>query len=207
MKKQNFSLFCQFVPLYKHLRIIPNWIALFLLSFSCSVQAYKIEILYLNDYQLDQQLMVDGFIQFRLPDTIQEALKHEIQLSFETEIELIDRERYFGIPYSHSVKHITFETTLQFSNYNKTYYITNRRNNQVQAFANLNDALNTLGTISNFEILPFSELYRENNYFIRLRTHLNRWQLPTPLILDSLLDSDWDIDSDWEVIAIQGKPE
>lgn len=181
--------------------LLLNW--LFISSTAIADEQPQLELLYLNDYQHDQQLMLDGYIKYRLPESVQNALHHEIMLTFETQIQLLNKVHYLGVPYNREIKTIEYQTTLQYLTYNQTYYITNRRNNKVQAFKNLKDALATLGTLSSFYLSDLSDLYAYNSYHLKLRSQLDVWQLPTPLILDALIDSDWDLDSGWYSLNIK----
>lgn len=162
-----------------------------------------IEIVMLNDYQNEQQLFMDAQVHFELPKTVLDAIHHEIPLTFTTQIELIEQQRVIGIGFNRTRIDILYHTQLQYFGYNRRYVIANMRNQQVQSFDSLNDALNTLGTLSNFQLADLADLHPDTLYRIRMKVALNKWHLPTPLIIHSMFDSDWQLDSDWRSIKIQ----
>lgn len=188
--------------------LFTRWMAgalLGLLAFNLSAYAddNPIHIRYLNDYQSDQQLLLDSSIRFSLPDEILKAVQHEIPLTFETEIELNEVHPMLGIEIERNRVHIRYQTQLRYIGFNRRYIISNRRNNQVQAFENLKDALQTLGTLSNFKLTDLADLHPDTTYIINMRVRLNKWELPTPLIIDSLFRQNWHLDSGWRSIEIQ----
>lgn len=179
-----------------------------LLGFSTLSQAAddhtsSIQIIYFNDYQDNQQLVVDASVQFQFQKTVLTALQHEIPLTFNTEIELNEVHSILGMNMHRNRVTIQYQSQLQYFGYNQRYIISNKRNKKVQSFNNLKDALHTLGTLSSFRITDLAELHPNTLYAIKLRVSLNKWQLPTPLIIDALWSSDWHLDSDWSNIQIQ----
>lgn len=179
-----------------------------LLGFSALSQAAddrtsSIQIIYFNDYQDNQQLVVDASVQFQFQKTVLTALQHEIPLTFNTEIELNEVHSILGMNMHRNRVTIQYQSQLQYFGYNQRYIISNKRNKKVQSFNNLKDALHTLGTLSSFRITDLAELHPNTLYAIKMRVSLNKWQLPTPLIIDALWSSDWHLDSDWSNIQIQ----
>lgn len=175
----------------------------FLLSCSVAADTPGIQILYLNDYQEDQQLVVDASAKFHFPPKVLSAIHHEIPLTFTTEIELNEIRTLLGIPFSRNRTQIVYRTELQYIGYNRTYVIANKRNQKVQSFDSLKEAMKTLGTLSNFRIADLADLHPDTLYAVKMRISLDQWQLPTPLIIDTLWSSDWQLDSDWRSIEIQ----
>lgn len=153
-------------------------------------------------YSAEQKLLLDGTIQYRLAPKLKAALAHEVMLTFKTDIELRDAMTYLGVPYHYTIKTIQLASTLQFLTFNQTYYLHNKRTNQIQTFHRLDDALLTLGTLSSFYLVDIAELYSHKNPKARLQSYLDRWQLPAPLILDALIDSQWQLDTDWHQLDI-----
>ncbi|RUM90176.1 MAG: DUF4390 domain-containing protein [Thiomicrospira sp.] len=163
----------------------------------------SIQILYLNDYQDNQQLVLDASVRFQFKEPVLTALQHEIPLTFNTEIELNEVHSLLGFNMHRNRVTIQYQSQLQYFGYSQLYVISNKRNKKVQSFSNLKDALYTLGTLSNFRITDLADLHPNTLYAIKMRVSLNKWQLPTPLIIDALWSSDWHLDSDWSNIQIQ----
>lgn len=170
-----------------------------LFSFQSSIllASDEIRILQVTDYQEDQQLLFDSQSQFNLPDAIIEAIHSEVGLIFETEIVFLEHQRFAGIKYHRERMHVQYRTQLRYSSFSNRYTLINERNNKVQTFGSLDEALRTLGTLSSFPVLSLSELHPDQKYTLKLNIHLNHWRLPAPLVLNSLLDSDWQLDSGW----------
>jgi hypothetical protein len=65
-----------------------------------------------------------------------------------------------------------------------------------QNFASLEDALNILARQSS-EVISADLMKKEGNYVASARLRLDIAQLPKPLQVNALTDSDWTLDSDW----------
>jgi len=162
-----------------------------------------IQVLSLNDYQVNQQLVLDATIDINLAPLIIEAVNHEVPLTFTTEIELNERYSLLGIDLSRNRVKITYESQVNYFGFNKIYVISNKRNQKVQSFSSLYEALKTMGTLSSFYLANLADLHPNTLYTIKIRVALNQWKLPTPLILDALWKSDWQLDSGWHQTQIQ----
>jgi Domain of unknown function (DUF4390) len=65
-----------------------------------------------------------------------------------------------------------------------------------QNFASLEDALNML-TRQSSTVIPAALMKKDGNYMAAARLRLDIAQLPKPLQVNALTDSDWTLDSDW----------
>lgn len=179
-----------------------KWLFIFYICQGASAHA-DIQVLNLNDYQMDQRLVLDASVLFQLNANITEAVNHEVPLTFTTEIELNETYSLIGFEIPRNRVTIQYESQLNFFGFNKIYVITNKRNQKVQSFSNLSEALKTMGTLSNFYIANLAELHPDTLYTIKLRVSLNKWKLPTPLIIESMWNPAWELDSGWHQIQIQ----
>lgn len=177
--------------------------SLILMLFGVSAAQADIQILSLNDYQMDQQLVIDARVDFALDPLIIEAVNHEVPLTFVTEIELNETDYFMGISLSRNRVKIVYESQLNYFGFHKNYIISNKRNQKVQSLSSLSEALKTMGTLSNFYIANLADLHPNTFYTIKIRVSLNKWKLPTPLILDALWNPVWQLDSGWHQIQIQ----
>ena len=157
----------------------------------------EIRIIEATDYQADQQLLFDSQSQFYLPESVIEAIHNEINLTFQTEILFQEHHRFAFIKYKRKRMHVKYQTQLHYSAFTDHYTLINERNNKVQSFNSLDEALKTLGTLSAFPVLSLSELHPDQKYTLKLNINLNRWRLPAPLVINSLIDPDWQLDSGW----------
>ncbi len=170
---------------------------LLILQTSVAVASDEIRILQVTDYQQEQQLLFDSHSQFNLPDSVIEAIHNEVTLTFQTEIALHEHHRFIGIKYHRERRNVLYYTQLSYSGFNNRYTLVNERNNKVQTFSSLDEALRTLGTLSAFPIVSLSELHPAQKYTLKLNIQLNPWRLPAPLVLNSLVDPEWQLDSGW----------
>ncbi|MGC9387008.1 MAG: DUF4390 domain-containing protein [Hydrogenovibrio sp.] len=180
-------------------------IGLLFSSFASGIfaQTPGIQILFLNDYQQDQQLVVDASVKFEFSEAVLKAIHHEITLTFTTELTLNEVHRVFGLPLERNRASLRYQTQLQYDGFNRQYVITNQRNQNIRRFSNLTDAMKTLGTLSNFPVADLSDLHPNTLYSLQMRISLDRWQLPTPLIIDTLWSPAWQLDSGWYPTQIQ----
>lgn len=157
----------------------------------------------LSDYHHDQLLKANAQIEIQLPKRMRDALKHEIPLTFETEFELNEKFNFLGINLNRNRTHILYKTKLYYFTYNQLYFITNLRNGRTQSFESLKEALNTLGTIDNFTITDLAELHPNTLYTLKLRLKFDPWELPSPLLIETLTSSDWHLFSGWHSVKIK----
>ncbi|WP_024850245.1 DUF4390 domain-containing protein [Hydrogenovibrio kuenenii] len=167
------------------------------------IPAGQIRITQLNDFHEEQQLKADAQIKIALSQRMQDALQHEIPLTFETEIELDERFNFLGINLTRNRVHILYKTKLYYFTYNHLYFITNLRNKQTQSFDNLKEALNTLGTLDSFTVTNLAELHPNTRYTLKLRLKFDSWDLPSPLLIETLTSNDWHLSSGWHDVTIE----
>ncbi len=149
------------------------------------------------DYHENKQLMIDSESSFDLPDNIIEAIYHEVPLSFKITIELTERSSVLGFKYQRMRKKIEFHTQLYASGVNRLYSLYNSRNHKSQTFKTLEEALQTLATLRAFPVLSLAELHPEQRYTLRMRIQLDKWKLPTPLLIEAIFTDNWLLDSQW----------
>lgn len=170
---------------------------LLVFSSSAALASEQIQITEVTDYHVEDQLLFDSKTQFQLSDKVLKAIQNEITVTFKTKIVFEEHHTAIGIRYRRQRMKIQYHTQLHYASFTNRYTLINERNNKVQSFKSLDEALRTLGTLSSFSVLPLSELHPNQKYTLKLNINLDRWRLPAPLILNSLLDSDWKLDSGW----------
>lgn len=159
----------------------------------------------LTPYWNSLSLYFDAQTRIQLPQRVEDALLHEIPLTFTTQIEVRQSKTLAGVSYHSTIKEIRYETDLSYFNFNQKFLLMNQRNKKVKLFSSLKKTLETLGTFERFPLLTlddFPSLAEGTHYEVRMRIALNRWKLPAPLTLEALYLSDWDLDSGWVGVAI-----
>jgi hypothetical protein len=157
----------------------------------------SITLIKVVDYRDNQQLKIDSLSRFKLGEAQIEAINHGISLKFRTEILLTESSSLLGFPYQRTRKHFRYHTELTSFGLNRQYLLFNNRNDKRQHFSSIDRALETMGTLDDFEIANLKELHPTQKYRLRVRIYLDYWALPSPMLLDALLDDSWRLDSGW----------
>lgn len=122
---------------------------------------------------------------------VEQALTHGVPLYFVGEF-LLTRSRWYWI--SEVVARGELTAKLSYNILTRQYRIT--RGALFQNFDNLDDALQVLNHQS-FAPFPAALLSRGGGYVAAVRLHLDVTQLPKPLQINALANTDWDLDSGW----------
>jgi len=170
---------------------------------SLSHASDEIRIIRVSDYQQEQQLLLDSESHFNLPEAVIKAIHHEVPLTFKTEIVLSEQTQRLGLTFERTRVAIEYDTRLYVVGVNRRYVLHNSRNHNEQSFESLESALLTLGTLQGFPIIQLSELHPKQHYALKMRISLDYWQLPAPLLIESLFANHWQLSSDWHEVSIQ----
>ncbi|MGM0540909.1 MAG: DUF4390 domain-containing protein [Pseudomonadota bacterium] len=173
------------------------------LMMSTAQASDEIKIISASHYLQDQKLFLDSQSLFNLPEAIVNAINHEIPLTFKTEIRLSEKTRRLGFEYERTRVAIEYQTRLYVEGVNQRYFLYNTRNLKEQSFTTLESALLTLGTLQSFPVINLSELHPKQHYTLKIRISLDHWQLPAPLLIESLFKEHWQLDSGWYELSIQ----
>lgn len=167
-----------------------------------SLASDDIMIVRVSDYQQDHQLLLDSESHFHLSEELISALHHEVPLNFKTEIRLVEETKWLGFTFKRTRQSIEYHTQLNAYGFNQRYVLYNNRNRKVQTFQTLESALQTLGTLQAFPVIPLSELHPDQSYRLKMKISLDPWKLPAPLVIESLYNSEWRLSSDWFEVTI-----
>lgn len=163
------------------------------------VKPSSIHISYFHPYFEAGKLRIDSQVMFSLSPEMEQALQHQIPLTFDIEVKLLEQQAFY---FEREVKTIHYQIKVLYFNYSHKFIISNQRSQANQSFTSLKDALQTFGTIRNFKIIDLADLSSDKTYSIAFRVSFNRWKLPTPLIIDSFLDKSWYLASDWRKMTL-----
>ena len=122
---------------------------------------------------------------------VEQALTHGVALYFIGEFSLV-RHRWYWL--DEVVAQDEQTVRLSFNALTRQYRITH--GSLFQNFNNLDDALRTLGHHS-FAQVPAMPLRSSTAYVASVRMHLDHTQLPKPLQINALVNTDWEMDSGW----------
>lgn len=130
---------------------------------------------------------------------LEDAVGRGVPLNFRFEIE-ITRKRWYWAD-----EHVAGRVL----RYRLSYHALTRQyrlsvGNLHQNYESLSDALAMLGRIARLHVADRSELVPGEAYRVALRLSLDHDQLPKPLQIDALADSDWRVEAKtlrWEFVA------
>ena len=187
--KKTLSLFCQLTLLLS-------------LCICASVaNAEGITVLKASTRLVDDGYEILADFKISLPPAVTEALKHGVALNFVSEL-TITRSRWYWLDTAVIQNEQT--TKLSYNALTRQYRIS--RGTLFQGFSNLESALRVLGHQSAPPV-PASALDSGGGYVAKLlksqtkytafaQMHLDTSQLPKPLQVSALTDSDWNLESE-----------
>jgi hypothetical protein len=126
-----------------------------------------------------------------LNPVVEQALTHGVALYFTAEFTLL-RHRWYWL--DEVVAQDEQTVRLSYNALTRQYRITH--GSLFQNFNNLDDALHTLGHQS-FEQFAALSLKPGAGYVASVRMRLDPTQLPKPLQINALVNTDWEMDSGW----------
>ena len=141
-----------------------------------------------GDYQLDAKL------EFNFDPEMIDALEHGVSISIDINI-LIKRERNWL--WDPKVKEKTLNFRLEQHPLSDRYLVTNLNDKNVRQFQTLDAALEFLGTIHNYLLVPRSALARDEKYICMIKAELNTEALPPALRPIAAVSKKWQLDSPW----------
>lgn len=125
------------------------------------------------------------------PLVVEQALAHGVALYFVSEFSLI-HPRWYWLNENLALDSQTIK--LSYNALTRQYRISFGA--LYQNFANLEDALSVLRHRS-FDARPVAEILPDVRYIAAVRMHLDLDQLPKPLQINALINSDWTLDTGW----------
>lgn len=152
-------------------------------------------------HAVDEGYEISADFKITLPPTVAEALKHGVTLNFVSEL-TITRSRWYWL--DSAVTQSEQTTKLSYNALTRQYRIS--RGTLFQGFSNLESALRVLGHQSAPPV-PASAFTSGGGYVAKLlksetrytafaQMRLDTSQLPKPLQVSTLTDSDWNLESE-----------
>lgn len=139
-------------------------------------------------YQLDAQ------IDYKLSDTVLDALENGVPITIEIRIEVYRPREYL---WKEEIASLRQRYRLEYHALSQQYLVTNLNTRAQQGYPSRSAAIEAVGTITDLPMLDRRLLKRDENYKARLRASLDIEALPAPLRLLAYLSSDWRVSSKW----------
>ena len=140
----------------------------------------------------DEAYVLEADIQFKLNDSLTEAVERGVALYLVLEIE-ITRARWYWLDERILRRKRTYR--LSYHPITRTYRLT--LGSLHQSFDTLGEALRTLERIRNWALTPTDKLDYGQSYDVAVRFRLDTSQLPKPFQLTPIGSRDWSLDTDW----------
>jgi hypothetical protein len=137
------------------------------------------------------QALTAGFT-IQLGPRLEEAVGRGVPLNFRFEFDLTRKRWYWAD--EHVTGHV-LNYRLSYQALTRQYRLSVDKDNQHQNFDTLDDALHAFGHIAHLHVINKAALIPGETYIAAVRLSLDHTQLPKPLQVDALADSDWRIEA------------
>lgn len=168
------------------------------LTLPALAQSNSVEFTQFKLEKTPDQLQLSSAVQFELAAPVEEALLKGVPLFFVVEAELL-RERWYWM--DRKVAHPSRHMRLSFQPLTRRWrlglsqgpFSASTQNALTQNFETLPDALAAVRRLSGWPLVDLSELDPSAKYRLELRFYLDLTQLPRPLQIGALGQSDWNL--------------
>lgn len=168
------------------------------LSLPAQAQGSGVEFTQFKLEKTTDQLLLSSGVQFELAAPVEEALLKGVPLFFVVEADLL-RERWYWM--DRKVAHPSRHMRLSFQPLTRRWrmawsngpFAAANQNALSQNFESLPDALSAVRRLSGWPLSDLAELEPGAKYRLELRFYLDLTQLPRPLQIGALGQSDWNL--------------
>ncbi|MHB1239413.1 MAG: DUF4390 domain-containing protein [Gammaproteobacteria bacterium] len=151
-------------------------------------------VLSANTYLDDAVYRLNARLAFRLSATAAEALKNDVPLIIELQIQLMRPRRWL---WAETVARLRQRYQVRYHALSRQYLVTNLNTGIRRIYPTRGMAFKAIGSIRNLPILDEKLLGGGHGDFVRLRVRLDIESLPLPLRPMAYLSSGWHLASDW----------
>jgi hypothetical protein len=167
---------------------------LYLFLSTALVYAEGITIEHVSGRFKDSFYLIEANIKYELSDNVLEALSHGITLRFDMIVE-IERERKWIWDKKITTAILSYQ--LQHLPLSNNYLVTNMITGERKQLQELNEAMQTLGTINDFPVVSETEFDPNRVYNFFMMSELRIRTLPLPLQPLALISPKWKLTSQW----------
>lgn len=167
------------------------WLILPIISFG------KTAIINVSLLKKSDTLYANVFSDIQLTKAIDESIKNGFTLEFSYEFNIV-KPQWYKI---RSFANISKNYLLSYQHITSEYRLVNPVTFEAKTFKKMDAVIDSLNTLQQFPLIPIAQLPDEK-VVLKVRFRLNSQNLPILLRLENMIDSDWDIDSDWVIWPI-----
>ena len=165
-----------------------------LLPFVARSQGGRFEVQNTSTFLEDGVYYVTAWLDYTLSAEALEALESGVALTFELQIELTRRRRFWVDP---EIATLVHTDELQYHALSERYIVKNLNSGGQNTFATLFSALSVIGRVVELPIIDAALLEPDATYNIRIRAGLDQNRVPGPLRLFALWQDGFKLESDW----------
>lgn len=147
--------------------------------------------------------LLDAKLRYQLSDPVKEALENGVVLTIELEVQVLRRRSWM---WDDTVANVSQRYELQFHPLTGQYVVKNLAGGTQQSYPRLASALSAMGVVRGLPVLHKAMLRRDEEYTIRIRSHLDIESLPTPLRPLAYISPAWWLDSSWYSWPLRQEP-
>lgn len=138
--------------------------------------------------------LLNANFSFNFSNEAIEALEHGVPLLILIDIEILTPRWWWG---DKTIADLEQGYLLLYHALSESYVIHNLNSGTQNNFISLQQALEFLSQIKELPILDANLLKSKNDYYLRVRAHLDIESLPAPMRPLAYISSDWQLASDW----------
>jgi len=147
-------------------------------------------------WESDNSYLLDADIDYFPTDTVIEALKNGIPLTFEVIVKVRESDSWLGwFERALTKRKIRFQ--LRYRPLSSLYEISSDRNQNQRNFVSWKSLFSNLGELRQIAIVDTGELDVQKKYRVEIKAELDINSLPLPMRPMAYIDSDWDMSSGW----------
>jgi hypothetical protein len=144
--------------------------------------------------------VLNARIDYQFSPSVLEALENGVPLTLELKIEILHPRK---LMWNEKFTSLQQRYRIEYHALSQQYLVKNLNSGIQYNFLSRHDAINALGTVTDLPILDKRLLAPGQRYTARLRASLDIQALPTPLLLQAYLSSQWHLTSEWYVWPLQ----
>ena len=145
---------------------------------------------------VDQEIMVDSEVRFRVDEKVKAALSNGVDINFILELELrLQREIWPDSTLATQAR----KFRLKYHALSNQYILVNLNEDKERSFPDLYSAFFHMGRFRNLALTGLHVVELKQQYYIRARARLVSEDLPLPLRIKSYFSRDWRPSSGWTV--------
>ncbi|MEZ5471049.1 MAG: DUF4390 domain-containing protein [Marinicella sp.] len=162
-----------------------------LLSFS----AFTAKLLNNDQHFVNQQLLFKPKFELAVSDQITEAINNGITITFVVQAKLQQTVDWW---FDSTISSKLYTFKLHYYSMSRIYLLHNITTDSSQNFVTLDQLLEQLS-----QETEFSFDMAQGGDYIETRIFLDKQALPSTMQLPTVFDQDWNINSDWQIVAIK----